>query len=292
MRTPIGVAALVAVVAMLLPGCGAPAQPATARVTEMDAELRDMLPQAVLDAGVLRVGTDASYAPMSTFGADGRTIIGVEPDLGAELGRLLGVEVRFEPMGFTEILPAVAAGDLDLGVAAITDTPERQRTVDFVNYFGAGTSIVVQRGNPAGIRDIEDLCGTTVAVERGTTQVDLLARAQRGCAAERIEVSTHTTNYDALVRLRTGRAVAVLNDLPPAVALVRNARTRSQYELASPTQYEPGLYGVAVARDRRRLRGAVRAALQEMVDRGSYGSILSRWGVESGAVQRIGLNSG
>lgn len=293
-RTRLGTAAgaLAALSVLLLSGCGGDSgAPATTRVTQMDPSLHDLLPQAVLDAQVLRVGTDASYAPMSSFASDGRTIIGVEPDLGAELGRVLGVEVRFEPTGFTDVLPAVAAGDLDLGMSAITDTRARRRTVDFVNYFGAGTSIVVQRGNPFGVLDVEDLCGKAVAVEKGTTQVDLLARAQRNCDGRPIEVATYPTNSDALVRLRTGRAVAVLNDLPPAVALVTDRRTRSQYQLASTVQYEPGLYGVAVAPERRRLRDAVQGALETLVENGSYTSILEKWDVGSGAVERISVNS-
>lgn len=287
----VAVAALAAVAALLLAGCGGPAAPEATPVTRVDPVLHDLLPSAVLEAGVLRIGTDASYAPMSSFGADGRTIVGVEPDLGAELGRVLGIEVRFEPTGFTDILPAVAAGDLDLGMSAITDTAARERTVDFVNYFGAGTSIVVQRGNPSGILDIKDLCGKAVAVEKGTTQVDLLARAQRNCLAQGIDVATYATNSDALVQLRTGRAAAVLNDLPPAVALVTNPRTTSQYQLASTIQYEPGLYGIAVAHDQRPLRDAVQGALEKLLESGSYSSVLQRWSVESGGVDRISVNS-
>lgn len=290
--TRLVVAALAAV--LPLSGCGTGATAGTGPVlpvTERDPALHAMLPPSVREAGLLRIGTDASYAPMASFGSDGRTIIGVEPDLGTELGRILGVEVRFVPTTFTKILPAVAAGELDLGMSAITDTPQRARTVDFVNYFAAGTSIVVQRGNPTGVLDITDLCGKVVAVEEGTTQVDLLARAQRNCDTGRIEVATYPTNSDALVQLRTGRAAAVLNDLPPAVALVTDRRTRSQYQLASTTQYEPGLYGVAVARDQRRLRHAVQGALEQLVVGGGYAAILQKWGAPDGAVTRISVNS-
>jgi polar amino acid transport system substrate-binding protein len=72
-----------------------------------------------------------------------------------------------------------------------------------------------------------------VAVENGTTQVDLLARTQRNCGTARIIVKTFETNSDALVQLRTGRVVAVLNDYPRAVFLVNDVRTRSAYQLAS-----------------------------------------------------------
>jgi polar amino acid transport system substrate-binding protein len=291
LRSRVAAACLLAL-APVLAACGSQSRPAAApAASHVDEALHAMLPQAVLDAGVLQVGTDASYAPMSSFGSDGRTVIGVEPDLGAELGRVLGIRVRLKSTPFTEILPQVRKGALDLGMSAITDTAARERSVDFVNYFSAGTSIVVQRGNPSGVLDIKDLCGKTAAVEKGTTQVDLLARAQRNCTTAPIRVRTYATNSDALVQLRTGRAVAVLNDLPPAVALVTDRRTKSQYQLVSTTQYEPGLYGVAVARGQRRLRDAVQGALEEIKANGSYDRILRRWSVAGGAVDRISVNS-
>ena len=149
-----GTAALVLGLAtMLTASCGGSTTPTDSQETpaaQFDQSLHDRLPAAVRDRGVLRVGTDASYAPMSSFGADGRTIVGMEPDLGVEIGRVLGVRLEFVNTDFTDLLSDVAAGDLDLGMSAMTDTPQRAKTADFINYFSAGTSIVVQRGNPGG----------------------------------------------------------------------------------------------------------------------------------------------
>ncbi len=255
-----------------------------------EAEIHELLPPDVVERGVLRIGTDASYAPMSSFGTDGRTIIGAEPDLAEEMGEVLGVRVEMVTTDFTALLPDVADGELDLAMSAITDTPERATAVDFVNYFSAGTSILVQRGNPTGITQIDHLCGEVVAVEEGTTQVDLLARTQRLCDRP-IQVTTYPTNSDALLELRTGRAVAVLNDLPPAVHLVTDPRTQQHFQLASTTTYEPGMYGVAVARTQPGLRDAVRAALAVLVENGVYEDVLDRWGVLDGGIAQISVNS-
>jgi polar amino acid transport system substrate-binding protein len=241
---------------------------------------------------VLRVATDASYAPASSFAPDGRTIIGFEPDLGVALGRVLGVKVRFVNTEFSKVLDDVAAERVDLAMSAVTDTRERERAVDFVNYFSAGTAIVVQRGNPAGITDIAGLCGQTVAVEKATIQVDLLARSQRQCSGARIDVNTYDTNADALLQLRTGRASAALSDYPPAAFLVSDGRTRSHYQLASTAQYEPGVYGIAVAKERRPLRDAVQSALARLMRSGEYRRVLRRWGVADGAIAAPSINAG
>lgn len=273
-------------------GCGSATTTAAAEgpAAEFNQALHDRLPASIRERGVLRVATDASYAPMSSFGPDGRTIIGIEPDLGAELGSILGIRVRFLQRDFAGILDQVAEGRVDLAMSAVTDTEERAELVDFVNYFSAGTSILVQRGNPAGVMDIADLCGRVVAVEDGTTQVDLLSRAQANCTAP-MDVKTFPTNSDALLQLRTGRAVAVLNDLPPAAFLVTDPRTKPHYQLASDTQYEPGLYGVAVPKDEPGLRDAIQGGFEQLLRSGVYTDVLARWGVEGGAVDRISINS-
>lgn len=292
-RTPLALLAALSVTACALSACGpeaADAVPATTAAA--DPALRALLPDDVVDAGVLTVATDASYAPASFFAPDGRTVTGFEPALADAMGELLGVRVEVVVTDFDTILDEVAGHEHDVAIAAITDTAERQEVVDFVNYFSAGSSIVVQRGNPQGLSDLDDLCGQVVAVEEGTVQVDLLERTQTSCGANLIVLQEYDTNDDALVELRTGRAAAVLNDYPPAAYLSTAPRTQADYQLASDVQYEPGLYGIAVAKDRATLRDALRATLEAMVESGAYERVLDEWDVADGAVRTVSVNAG
>lgn len=257
-----------------------------------DAKLHRALPAAIRASGVLRVETDASYAPAESFGPDGHTIVGFDADLADALGRVLGVRVKLVNADFSTLLERLAAGRSDAVMSALTDTPERERDADFVNYFTAGTSIVVKRGNAEGISDLVGLCGHTVAVEKDTTQVDLLARSQKQCPASRpMTVKRFDTNADALLQLRTGQAQAVLNDYPPAVALTTEATTRAEYQLASTTQYEPGLYGIAIRKQNVALREAVAGALDQLIRSGEYAEVLRRWEVRGGAVSTASINA-
>jgi polar amino acid transport system substrate-binding protein len=277
---------------LLLTACGtSPAEAPPERPTiAVDEELRSLLPDDVREAGFLTVATDASYPPLNSFAPDGRTIVGFEPDLVAALGDLLGLRMELERTNFDTMLDDLAAHRFDIVVSAMTDTVDRQEQADFVNYFRAGTSIVVQRGNPHGIHDLTGLCGEVVAVEAGTVQVDLLERSQARCGKIPITVSTFPTNDDALVELRTGRAAAVLNDYPPAVFITTNERTEGAFQLVSDVQYEPGLYGIAVAKDRPELRDALAAALDRLVDSGVYQQVLQSWDVGNGAVSEVTVN--
>jgi len=286
--------ALIALVATVPAACGDGAVPVdkAAATAGFDQSLHDRLPDAVLSAGVVRVATDASYAPASFFAPDGRTIVGFEPDLGAALGQVLGVRFEFVNVDFTDVLPQLVRHEVDAVISAMTDTPDREKQADFVNYFTAGTAILVKRGNPQAVTDLKDLCGKVVAVEEGTVQVDLLERSQRGCSGASIDVRTYATNSDALLQLRTGRAAAVLNDYPPAAYVATDAKTRGHFQLASTTQYEPGAYGIAIAKDRTQLRNVLREALDQLIREGDYEEILHRWGVSEGAVRLASVNAG
>lgn len=286
------VGALVVATLLLLTACDTSVAdvPAGAPVVAVDERLRALLPDEVRESGVLTVVTDAAYPPASSFGPDGRTVVGFEPDLLSALGAVLDVRVELQLWDFATMLDDLADHRFDLVASAMTDTVGREEQADFVNYFRAGTSIVVQRGNPLGIHDLTGLCGTVVGVEAGTVQVDLLERSQARCDDRPITIEVHETNDDALLELRTGRVAAVLNDYPPAVFITTNERTQGAFQLVSDVQYEPGLYGIAVARDRPELRAALTGALESLLASGVYEQILQEWDVAGGAVSEVTVN--
>ena len=92
-----------------------------------------------------------SYAPVEYIDANGK-IIGIDPDLGTALGQKLGMKFIFHNATFDGLIPAVKSKRYDIVMSAMSDTKERQASLDFVDYFNAGTSILVQKGNPDGIR--------------------------------------------------------------------------------------------------------------------------------------------
>ncbi|MEV0896522.1 ABC transporter substrate-binding protein [Actinoplanes sp. NPDC049802] len=258
----------------------------------MDQELHDRLPEVIRAKGFIRFVTDASYAPMEYFAADGRTIIGFEPDLAAALGEVLGIKVEMVVGAFSTALDEVSAGAYDGVFSSMTDTKERQQKADFVDYFSTGTSILVQRGNVKGIAELDDLCGHSVATEKGTYQEQMLQRVRKECGAEGMRIHSRGTNADALVELRTGRVSAVLQDYPPASFLATDERTSAFFQLASDHQYETGLFGIAVAKDNTALRDCLHAALGRLIASGTYADLLARWELSASAVTEATVNAG
>ena len=142
------------------------------------APLASLLPQAIRDKGTLVVGSDVAYAPVEFFDTDGKTVIGIDPDLAKAIGEQLGIDAKFINATFDGLITSLKSKRIDLIMSAMSDNKKRQAEIDFVDYFTAGTSIIVKKGNPEGIKSLDDFCGKTIALQRGTTQDDV-AEAQK-----------------------------------------------------------------------------------------------------------------
>jgi polar amino acid transport system substrate-binding protein len=289
--------AAVVALALAAAGCAGPATAtkdtsASADGVRYHPALNAKLPASVRSRGEIRLVTDGAYAPMEQMAADDRTIIGFEPDLASALGSVLGIKITMVRGDFDSSLDEVGKGTYDGVLSAMNDTPEREKKADFVDYFQAGTSIIVKRGNPQGITDLNDLCGRVVASQAGTVQDDLLRRSQHSCGTQKMIIKRFRTNAGALDELRAGKAMAVLNDYPPAAYLAGDVKTRAYFQLASTVQYEPGLFGIAVGRTNGELRDALRAALDRLIRSGAYNELLQRWNLIGGGLAATSVNAG
>ena len=81
--------------------------------------------------GQLVVGISPDYPPYESI-VEGE-MVGFDIDMATELGKILGVEIVYEQMDFTNIVDAVNLGQVDVGIAGFTYNPERQ--VLFSDYY-------------------------------------------------------------------------------------------------------------------------------------------------------------
>jgi polar amino acid transport system substrate-binding protein len=263
---------------------------------QVDQAAAAQVPATFKSKGTLTVATDASYAPNEFTATGSGAIIGMDVDLGTAIGQTLGMKVKFVNASFDGILAGIQAGRYDLGMSSFTDTKEREQTVDFVNYFSAGTSTMVTSCNPKNIAATQDLCGKTVGAEQGTTQLDQLSKPDvdgsvvKACqdAGKPAPVAKgFPKQTDVNSALQAGRIDAYLADSPVvdyALAQTGGVFKKVGGDLATAP------YGIAVPKDGGTLKNAVQAAVQKLMDDGTYQQILTHWGVSSGAIQKAGLN--
>jgi polar amino acid transport system substrate-binding protein len=269
------------------------AEPAaeTTAAAAVAASLNAMLPEAIKTAGVVKVGSDLTYPPYE-FLADGSDQpIGFDVDYANAVGEKLGVKFVFENSGFDGLIPAVEAGRYDVILSGMTDKPERQAKVDFVNYQTSGFSILVPAGNALGVAKIEDLCGKKVAMQKGTSQIDFVKGVSAKCATP-IEISEFPTEPEAQLAIQSGRADAGVADTPPMAYFVTTTEAGKKFEMVKGEQYESALLGMAVSKKLPELRDAVQKATAEMMADGSYDKLLMKWGLEATKITEATINGG
>jgi polar amino acid transport system substrate-binding protein len=255
--------------------------------------LNASLPQAIRAAGVIKVGSDVAYAPVEFFDTDGKTVIGIDPDLGAAIGEQLGVKLEFQNATFDGLITSLGSKRIDVIMSAMSDTPERQKSIDFVDYFTAGTSILVKKGNPEKIASLDDFCGKTIALQRGTTQEDVAKEQQAKCktAGKELKVLAFDRDTEALLQVKQGRAVADMNDFPVAAYNAKTSGGGNDFEVVGE-QIAAGPYGIGVRKEDTQLRDALQKALQALIDNGEYAKVLEKWNVTQGAVSSATVNGG
>src|SRR6185312_1198060 len=132
----------------------------------VDSKARALLPKKIESAGVLEIGTNLTYAPDEFKDPSGNPT-GWGIDLATAIAKRLGLTPNFRDSQFDNILPGLQGGKYDIGWASFTDNTQRQKVVDFVDYYTAGVQWASKKGN---VVDPMNACGLTVAVGTGTYQ--------------------------------------------------------------------------------------------------------------------------
>jgi polar amino acid transport system substrate-binding protein len=273
--------------ALIVSGCSSKkSTPAAA-----SGKLSAMVPAAIKSAGTLTIASDASYAPNEYFDTDGKTIIGLDVDLGNAIAAKLGLKANFQNVTFDAIIPALAANKYNIGMSSFTDTKKREATVDFVTYFSAGENLFVPKENPKKVTGPDlSLCGLTIAVEKGTTEESEIPALSKACTdggkAAVTALSTDDQNA-ANLALTSGRAQVGSADSPIADYAVK--QSNGALVLAGKS-YEVAPYGIAIPKTAGTLKEAIQAALAAMIADGSYKTILDKWGATDGAISAPAIN--
>jgi polar amino acid transport system substrate-binding protein len=238
---------------------------------------------AAAASGTITVAADATYAPNEFIAPDGHTVAGMDADLVHALGQTLGRRVNVVNANFASIIPGLAAGKYDLGASSFTDTLERQKTVDFVTYFVAGTSFYTPAHGGAAVGSLADLCGHAVAVESGTTQQSDAAAQDKRCRTaghSGVTVLVFPDQNAANLALRSGHAQVGMADSPVAAYAVKQSGGTLRLVGAA---YGTAPYGLALPKGSRLTRPLL-AALKTLIADGRYRTILDKWGVGAGAI--------
>lgn len=263
-------------------------QPTDISSVAKDDAIAAMLPESITEDGKLTVGMDTSYAPAEFLDEDGKTAMGFDVDLAKALGKVFGLETEPVTSTFDSIIPSVGS-KYDLGISSFTITKERAKSVDFVSYLNNGNAYIVRKGNPTNV-DIKNLCGKTVAVQSGTTQEEDVRKASEQCKTDgkdEVNVLSYKQMTDMTTAVVTGKADASYSGVAGNGYAVR--RSDGQLEIDGGN-IDGALEGIVIRKGDSQTAEAVRAAVQKLIDDGTYIKILTNWGSEVGAIKTAEIN--
>ena len=213
----------------------------------------------------------------------------MDADLMKALGEVMGLKVSVVNAKFETIIPGLAAGKYDVGASSFTDTKEREKTVDFVDYFSAGISFYAKSASPPPVKTVADLCGRSVSVEKGTTEQEEATAQGKKCTSggkKAVTVLVYPDQNGANLAISTGRAELGMADSPVAAYQVK--QSGGAFALIGET-YGAAPYGLALPKSSG-MTTPVLAALKVLISNGAYKQILTKWGVQAGAISTPVLN--
>ncbi len=252
-----------------------------------DSKIASMVSKSVSQDGLLTVGSNLAYAPAEFTGEDNKTALGYEIDIIKAIGAVLGLKVKIVNSSFDSIIPSVGS-KYDVGISGFTITTEREKSVNWVQHYTAGQSFAVKKGNPEKV-NTKNLCGRTVAVQIGTAQETSIIEMSAQCEAQGKEAINYLSFNDqpsASTAVVAGRADAMYSDTPVVEYAVK--QTGTLQVLGDPINVAPN--GIVISKNDMQTTKAINAALQELIDNGTYMKILKSWGTTSGAVEKAVIN--
>lgn len=258
--------------------------------TSVDKAAAALVPANIKAKGTLIVAADASYAPNEFIGSDGHTVVGMDPDLANALFPLLGLKVKIVNATFDTIIAGMLGGKYDIGMSSFTDTKLREKQVNFVDYFEAGTSFFEKSSGGPPVTNLASICGLTVSVESGTTELTDATGQESKCKAAGKKPDTvlsFLTQSEANLALHSGRAQVSMADSP--VAGYQVAQSHGAFKLVGQS-YGVSPYGIAVPKTDGTLDKAILVGLKQLVANGQYAAIMKKWGLQSGSDTHPALN--
>jgi len=294
--------AVLALVAVLAAGCGGSSKKAATTTTSTttgttsttistpatDSTVAAQVPSK-FKSKTLVFAADATYAPNEFVASNGKTLTGWDVELGQDLGKVMGLNWKFVNATFDSIIPGLQSGKYDIGMSSFSDTKEREKVVDFVTYFTAGTSFYVKSGGPT-INSLADLCGHSIGVERGTTQAADGATQNTKCKKagnKGVSVHVYPDQNAANLAIDSGRQQVGMADSPVAAYIVK--QSNGKFKLTGKP-YNTAPYGIAIPKGNGMTK-PIQQALKKLMSDGTYTSLLKKYGVQEGAITNPSINA-
>lgn len=283
-RRPLLIAVTLLAASALVTGC-APTVPDPSSGTDDDAATtiddaaRALLSPDMREAGTVSIGLGAAFPPYSYRSADDSAeYTGYEPELMNAIMARLGLTPEYSDVASVgDAVPAIEAGRIQVAALGITDSEAREESVIFVDNLIGRNGAIFPAAQEGAYSSFADMCGLTVATVSGSVSVLIVDDQNTRCAELGKEPMTQlqlADNASTLLAVKSGQADAAMQTYPGAsyqVAQNGDAFWAMPIDEGMNAQFPNG---IAVDKNEPELAEAIQAALNGLIEDGTYAEIL------------------
>ncbi|MEM0087516.1 MAG: ABC transporter substrate-binding protein [Thermofilum sp.] len=225
--------------------------------------------EKIKSRGKLILGTSADWPPFEYVDAKGQ-YAGIDIEIAKRIAAELGVQLEVKDMKFAALIEALKKGDIDIILADMTPTAEREKEVDFSlpYYYSKGYAVVTLK--TSAISSGADLLGKRIGVQLGTIQEDWAKENLEGKAT----VISYNRVYPEMVMvLKRGDIDAIIIGDTIASALVtKDPDLKIATYVGQPTIGA----AVAVPQGAEDLKYVVNRVIERLIETGEISAIFQQ----------------
>ena len=247
-----------------------------------------LLPPEIAKSKTITVAV-ALGSPPDDFRNEKGEIDGWEIDILKAVAAVLGLDLRLRPTTFDALIPGLQSKRFDAAVGQIGLTEVRENVVDMVGTLTGNELFAARADSGIEVNSLDDICGVTVATTRGSREYEFALGHQARCKAlgrKPIDVLTFNSGTDAADALMSKRADLFWVGSTAVSYFVRQSNGRTKV-VGSYT--DKAYIGIALPKGSAFVP-ALQAAIQHLMDDGTYQKIIKKWGLESGAITKVPVN--
>jgi polar amino acid transport system substrate-binding protein len=228
-------------------------------------------------------------SPPDDFRNEKGEIVGWEIDILRAATQSLGLGLELRPTTFDTLIPGLQAKRFDAATGQMGVTVVREKVVDMVGTLTSNELFAAYADNPITVKTLDDLCGVTVATTRGSREMVFAEEHQPKCAAagkKPINALAFNDGNGAAEAMMSRRADLFWLGSTAVSYFVAQSKGRTKV-VGSYT--DTSYIGVALPKGSP-MAVPLQAAIQHLIDNGTYTKIVTKWGLEKGAIQHAPLN--
>ncbi|QOG12283.1 transporter substrate-binding domain-containing protein [Arcobacter sp. FWKO B] len=224
----------------------------------------------------LYIGIESGYPPFSSKDADGN-LYGFDIDIANTICEELQIKCIFKEMDFNELIPAMSDGKIDLIVASMAKTQQREEKIDFsIAYYRAKPVVIGKMGTFYNNKDF--FINKTIAIQGGTIQETYA----KNLSAHSTKVVTTSTFDDSVNLLVDGSADVVFGDTLSAFFFLTTGNNGDKFEIIGnlpdiPNSPDVSYAYIGITKNNKELQIKVNEVISKIHQNGTLGKISRKY---------------